>query len=223
MWYNVSMADMLKTTPPLFGLRRASSGWSESVTKSSKPTDKPAHPQTPTRDFGELPQRGLEDARGQLKRALANGGRRLLLRQFLTELSKVLDEQEQVLAVLDGSLSWSLPLLNRQFYAIRTAAEGLRLQNLVQVAGRAEVLVNLVDSGAIAYEPNHGTVIRETHRLLRKLVAKVCETDSDTACYSITQTVWSMHAALNPTLCDYEPGQHAEHSVAQSNNEPGHD
>lgn len=216
------MADMLKTIPPLFGLPRASSGWSQPAPKSAKSVTT-APERGPGADFAELPQRGLEDARGQLKRALANGGRRLLLRHFLTELSKVLDEQDSVLAVLDSSLSSGLPLLNRQFYAIRTAAEGLRLQNLVQVAGRAEVLVNLIDSGAIDYEPNHGTVIRETHRLLRKLVAKVRETDSDTTCYSITQTVWSMHAALNPCLCDYEPGHHAEHSVAQSTNDPNHD
>jgi hypothetical protein len=155
-----------------------------------------------------------------LRRALANSGRRLLLRHFLAELSHVLDEQEQVLSLLETSLAWSLPLLNRQFYAVRTAAEGLRLGNLAQVAGRAEVLVNLIASGELTYETNHGAVIRETHRLLRKLVAKVLETDSDDACYSITQTVWSMHAALDPALCEYEPGDHINHLVAQSTGDP---
>lgn len=197
------MADMLKTPRLLFGFSSPSSGWSTRPAKTAKS------------DVD-----GSEDSGARLPRALASSGRRLLLRHFLAELSKVLDEQEQVIALLDTSRTWSLPLLNRQFYAVRVAARELDLRNLSQVAGRAEVLVNLIDSGELMYEDNHGAVIRETHRLLRKLVSKVIDTDSDDACYAITQTVWSMHAALDPALCEYEPGEHAEHLVAQSTNEP---
>lgn len=215
MWYNVGMADMLKTIPPLFGLPSSSSGWSADAPSATEGKAQP-EPAAPTPHFSEVRRHALEDAPTQLRRALANGGRRLLLRHFLSELSKLLDEQEQVLQLLETARAWSLPLLNRQFYAVRSAAESLKLRNLAQVAGRAEVLVNLIDTGELAYDRNHGTVIHETHRLLRKLVGKVFENDGDEDCYSITQTVWSMHAALDPSLCEYEPGSHGENSVAQS-------
>lgn len=216
------MADMLKTIPPLFGLPSVSSGWSTHPAKRANPERDPDVCPPLSSALVAIGRVGLEDTGAQLRRALTNGGRRLLLRHFLIELSKVLDQQQHVLSLLETSPSWSLPLLNRQFYAVRTAAEGLKLLNLALVAGRAEVLVNLIDSGKLTYLDNHGSVLRETHRLLRELVVKVLETDSDDACYSITQTVWSMHAALDPTLCEYEPGEHGEHSVTQSNYEPEH-
>jgi hypothetical protein len=221
------MADMLKPPRLLFGFSSPGSGWSTWQADAAAPVAGARAKDTATDKgvavpLGNFPTIAHGVAPGaRLPRALARSGRRLLLRHFLAELSKVLDEQEQVIALLDTSRAWSLPLLNRQFYAVRVAARELELENLAQVAGRAEVLVNLIDSGELTYEHNHGAVIRETHRLLRKLVFKVIETNSDDACYAITQTVWSMHAALNPALCEYEPGEHAEHSVAQSTSEPG--
>lgn len=214
------MADMLKTIPPLFGLNFTSPRWAAETATGGAPSPSLSTSAAAGPKFGPVPARGLEDTRAQLKRALANGGRRLLLRQFLAELSKVLDEQHQVLSLLETSRAWCLPVLNRQFYAVRTAGESLGLRNLAQVAGRAEVLVNLVHSGAIAYEENHGSVIRETHALLKKLVTKVVETDTDDSCYAITQTVWSMHAALNPALCEYEPGVETESGAPHVPSEP---
>lgn len=150
----------------------------------------------------------------------ADSWRHVLLRHFMAEFSKLLDAQAQVLTPRGTSRAWNLPLLNRQFYAVRVAASKLELRNLAQVAGRAEVLVNLIDTGEVPYEHNCDLVIQETHKQLRQLVRVVLETNSDDACYSIAQTVWSMHAALNPALCEYEPGEPLEFLVAQSTNNP---
>jgi hypothetical protein len=207
------MAEMLKTVPLLFGLpTTAGAGWDAQHDADASRERRPASAKSADSQKKDL-QRA--EPHSLLSRALQSGGQRLLLRHFLAELDKLLSEQETVLRLLEQSRPWSLSVLNRQFYAIRSAAAGLGLRNLSQVAGRAEVLVNLLDGGSLIYNTNHGTVLVETHRLLRALVARLSDSASDANCYSIAQTVWSLHAALEGNVCAYEPGDD-EHSVAQS-------
>lgn len=162
-----------------------------------------------------LTRRAVTDAGELLKRALVDGNRRPLLRGFLTELRKLHDDQSRVLSVLEGSREWSLAMLNRQFFAVRSVAHLLGSSNLAFVAGRGEVLVNLLGLGTLSYGPNHGSVIRETHHLLGTMIDTIAQTGSDQSCYAITQTVWCIHAALDERLCDYEPVS-TEDPVAQS-------
>lgn len=225
LWYKVGMAEMLKTVPLLFGLPTASSELQAAAPRrvNGSRTNIGRFRSTAMRMADGADQRAAQldgpspraELGSQVRAALQSGGRRLLLRHFLAEVGKVLGEQETVLGLLDQSRAWSLSVLNRQFYAIRSAATVLGLRNLAQVAGRAEVLVNLLDSGSVTYNQNHGAVIVETHRLLRALVERLLDSASDENCHSIAQTVWSLHAALEGNVCAYEPGE-SEHSVAQS-------
>lgn len=126
--------------------------------------------------------------------------------QFVKEFRRVLQEQETVLKFIDGHPAWALPLLNRQYYAIRSAAELLGLNNLSKVASRAEVLANLLDTGILSITPAHAHILVQTHGLLLELVAHVAKRGSDEGCYPIAKTASWMYALLDPAIGDYEPG-----------------
>jgi hypothetical protein len=146
------------------------------------------------------------EARRQIRAALARGGRERLLSEFLKELRRVLQEQATVLELVQSNPAWALPLLNRQYYAIRSTAEVLHLHNLAQVSSRAEVLSNLLDTGIVALAPPHANILTQTHGLLLELVAHVAKRGSDDGCYPITKTALWMYSTLDPALNEYEPG-----------------
>lgn len=153
------------------------------------------------------PDEATYEARRKIKQALARGGRPLLLPAFAKELKHLLHDQADILPLLDSNPDWALPLLNRQYHAIRSAAEVLELDHLVAVASRAEVLANLLDTRILPMTSAHGHLLTQTHGLLVELVTHIAKRGSDVACYPIAKTAHWMYTLLDPALADYEPGQ----------------
>lgn len=194
------MDEMSKSAQPWFRLSPLVSESPESVAQPVEHTQE----HVPT---GEPRDDKAAEARHKIRTVLARGGGHLLVPQFVKELRRLLHDQEAVLKVINSDPTWALPVLNRQYYAIRNAADVLGLHNLANVASRAEVLANLLDTGILKLAAAHARVLIDTHGLLVELVSHVAKCGSDKECYPITRTALWMYSLLDPSIGEYEPGQ----------------
>ncbi len=146
------------------------------------------------------PKRG-----SQLQASLSQASARMMTAQFTVEVRRVLKEQELILPMLETSREWALKVLNRQYYAIRTAAELLRQDNLATVAGRAEVLVSLLSRNRLAYRTAHGDVLRDTWELLSSVCDHIRDAGSDKLCFAAAKTAICLFATAEPQTEGYAP------------------
>ena len=201
MCHNVDkrMDEMSKSAKPWFSTAR-------SADLNSAPLVRRRAKRVREQSNLEAADEAANDPRGQIRDALRRGGRRFVLPEFVKELHRLLQEQEAVLKLIDSKATWALPVLNRQYFAIRSAADVLDLSHLAHVASRAEVLANLLDTGVLPFSSAHGDILVHTHGLLKELVLHIAKRGSDQGCYSIAQTASWLYSTLDPALGDYEPG-----------------
>lgn len=145
------------------------------------------------------------DTRSQLQASLSQASLRMMTGQFTAEVRRVLKEQELILPMLPASREWALKVLNRQYYALRTAAELLKQDNLATVAGRAEVLVSLLSRNKLAYREAHHEVLTDTWALLASIADRIAEDGSDKLCFSTAKTAICLYATAEPLTEGYAP------------------
>lgn len=191
------MDEISKSATPWFSLRPRGDGFG----RSGSPEEVSSGNQT-----GSASPDGASGSRRQIQRALSPRARPLLIAEFVKQLRGILDEQTTVLQLLDRHPEWALPLLNRQYYAIRGAGGVLGLSNLVAVASRAEVLVNLLAEGILIRTSVHRRILLQTHALLEQLITHVATRGGDEACYPIAQIASCLYELLEPASSEYEPG-----------------
>lgn len=191
------MDQISKSATPWFSLRPRSGGSERSGTAGQQPQEE---------ELDGTESHVASATRSQLQRALRSRMRPRLIAAFVKQLRRVLDEQTAVLALLDSSPEWALPVLNRQFFALRNTGDMLGLSNLVAIAGRAEVLANLLDAKVLPRTEAHGRILRQTHGLLERLLEHLATGGSDQSCYPIAQTAAHLYERLEPVSTDYEPG-----------------
>jgi hypothetical protein len=147
----------------------------------------------------------IGDRHAQLRRTLTQAGQQHLLEQFTRELDRLLDDQVQVSALFAHSPAWARRTLNRQFFAIRSAAEILRLSNLAALAGRAEVLLGLMEIGKVALSQRHIEALKETRELLREAAEFIREDGNDKRALLGVQTATCIYSVVEPLSLTYVP------------------
>jgi hypothetical protein len=147
----------------------------------------------------------LESRYAQVKASSLKAGKQVLLAQFCREVDRLLQEQASIVPLLSTSPEWTRRLLLRHYFAIRSTAEILQLEQLAAIAARAEVLVGLLDAGTVQYSPLHDSVLTETASLLLGAIEDVRRDGSDSACTTAFRTAVCLYAVAEPISLTYAP------------------
>lgn len=158
----------------------------------------------------------LEAEHQQLRNSLGHAGKQLLLEQFCRELDRLLAEQATIIPLLGSSRDWAQRTLTRHYFAIRSAANIMRLGQLAEIAGRAEVLLGLLGTGKVKYSDLHQELLRETGELLGAVVQRIRSDGSDHSCVMVSQTARCLFAAVAPATLAYSPAADANQPTAGS-------
>jgi hypothetical protein len=153
----------------------------------------------------ERDQAKLQARHERAHKSLTSTGKQLLLEQFCREVERLLHEQLAIIPLMSSSPEWSHRVLNRHYYAIRAAAQILKLDNLASIAGRAEVLIGLLELGTVRFSPLHARVLAETVELLDEVIAGVRRDGSDHAGTTASRTAMCLYAVVEPVTLGYAP------------------
>ena len=142
----------------------------------------------------------------QLRASVTKANQKAVMEQYAVEVDKLLVQLSTMLPYVNTG-EWPLRFFYKHLSSIRGASQMLGQTNVASVAGRAEVLVCLLNRHIVSFQATHQELLADSIHIIRSMLRSIRSDGSDRFTNLATQTAASLYAALEPVTQTYEPGR----------------